>query len=143
MVRGNSADFPDQVLPYRPQYSFSTNLLEFGTLLEFNFLPYITGQDQWLKSTYIAGGIGYNFNLSAGNNFLSIPFGAGFKFNITSRLSAGMEWTYRKTFNDMIDNTESPLGKSFLHNNDWYSTYGLFITYKFFKFAADCPAYKK
>lgn len=142
MVRGNSEDFPDQVLPYRPEYSFSANLLEFATQLEFNFLPYLTGQDKWLNSTYIAGGIGYNFNISAGNNFLSIPFGAGFKINLSNRLSAGLEWTYRKTFNDQIDNLESPLGKSVLHNNDWYSTYGLFITYKFFKFAADCPVYK-
>jgi hypothetical protein len=143
MVRGNSADFPDQVLPYRPEYSFTTNMLEFATQVEFNFLPYITGQDRWLNSTFIAGGIGYTINVSPGNNFLSIPFGAGFKINLSDRLSAGLEWTYRKTFNDRIDNLESPLGKSVLHNNDWYSTYGLFITYKFFKFAADCPAYKK
>lgn len=142
-VRGNSSDFPDEVLPYRPEYSFTTNLLEFAAQTEFNFLPYITGQDRWLKSTYIAAGLGYTINVSPGNNFLSIPFGVGFKINLSDRLSAGLEWSYRKTFNDRIDNIESPLGHSILHNNDWYSTYGLFITYKFFKFAADCPTYKK
>jgi opacity protein-like surface antigen len=142
MVSGNSDDFPDQTLPYRPEHSFTSNLFEFASQLEFNFLPYISGQDKWMNSTYITGGIGYTLNVSAGNGFLSIPFGAGFKINITDRLSAGLEWTYRKTFNDKIDNLESPLGNSILHNNDWYSTYGLLITYKFFKFAADCPVYK-
>ena len=73
---------------------------------------------------------------------MTIPFGFGVKTNLTDRLSAGLEWSYRKTFYDKIDNVESPLGKSILHNNDWYSTYGLFITYKFVKFAADCPVYK-
>ena len=31
---------------------------------------------------------------------------------------------------------------SVIHNNDWYSFLGVFITYKFFNFAAECPAYK-
>jgi hypothetical protein len=36
---------------------------------------------------------------------------------------------------------ENQLGNTLLNNNDWYSFIGVFITYKFFKFAADCPAY--
>jgi hypothetical protein len=142
MLSGDTKDFPDDVLPYRPIASFSTNLLDFSSQLEFNFLPYITGAEKWLSSTYVAGGIGYTLNLSGNKNFMTVPFGIGCKTNITDRLSAGLEWSYRKTFNDKIDNLESPLGKSILHNNDWYSTYGLFITYKFVKFAADCPVYK-
>ena len=43
MLSGNTKDFPNQVLPYRPDASFSTNLLDFSSQLEFNFLPYITG----------------------------------------------------------------------------------------------------
>jgi opacity protein-like surface antigen len=142
MLSGNTKDFPDEVLIYRPVASFSTNLLDFSSQLEFNFIPYLTGGEKWLSSTYVAGGIGYTFNLTGDKNFMTIPFGFGFKTNITDRLSAGLEWMYRKTFYDRIDNLESPLGKSILHNNDWYSTYGLFITYKFVKFAADCPVYK-
>jgi hypothetical protein len=142
MLKGNSNDFPDQVLPYMPGSSFATNLIDFSSGLEFNFSPYITGTDEWLNSTYVVGGIGYTLNLSGGQNFVTVPFGFGFKININTRLSAGLEWCYRKTFYDGIDNLESPLGKSILHNNDWYSTYGLLITYKFVKFVADCPVYK-
>ena len=142
MLSGDTKDFPDQVLPYKPNYSFATNLLDFSSQLEFNFMPYITCTEKWMNSTYVAGGIGYTFNLSGNKNFMTIPFGFGFKINITDRLSTGLEWSYRKTFYDGIDNVQSPLGKSILHNNDWYSTYGLFITYKFVKFAAKCPVYK-
>jgi opacity protein-like surface antigen len=141
-LSGSANDFPNQVLSYKPGTSFSTNLFDFSTQLEINFLPYITGDKKWLCSTYVSGGIGYTINISGNKNFMTVPFGIGAKINITDRLSAGLEWSYRKTFFDRIDNYESPLGKSILHNNDWYSTYGLFITYKFVKFAADCPVYK-
>jgi hypothetical protein len=142
-LSGDEADFPDRIIPYPHRPSFTSNLLDFSSQLEFNFLPYITGEDKWLSSTYVAGGIGYSFGLSDIAGFMTIPFGVGAKINITERLSTGVEWSFRKTFYDRIDDVSSPMGNSTLHNNDWYSTFGLFITYKFFKFAADCPAYKR
>jgi hypothetical protein len=141
-LAASAADSRELRLPYPYNPSFSTNLLDFTGQIEFNFLPYITGEDKLVGSTYIAGGIGYALGLSNGISFLTIPFGIGAKFNITERLSTGIEWSYRKTFNDNIDNVTSPLGHSALHNNDWYSTFGLLITYKFVKFAADCAVYK-
>jgi hypothetical protein len=76
-------------------------------------------------------------------NLLSIPFGIGIKINVTKKITAGAEWSFRKSFNDRIDGLENPSGVySVIHNNDWYSFAGIFITYKFFNFAAECPAYK-
>ena len=64
--------------------------------------------------------------------------------NVAKRVTAGAEWSFRKSFNDRIDGLENPSGvHSVIHNNDWYSFMGIFITYKFFNFAGDCPAYKK
>ena len=75
--------------------------------------------------------------------YLSLPFGVGVKVNFPSRISAGAEWSFRKSFNDRIDGVENPSGlHSLIHNNDWYSFLGIFITFKFFNFAAECPAYK-
>ncbi len=140
-LRGSDQDFPDRYIPLRSPQSFSKQILDISGECEFNFLPYITGEDKWLYSTYVAGGIGTGIII--GNKpFLTIPFGVGFKVNLTTRLSAGCEWSFRKTFRDDIDNVENQLGNTLINNNDWYSFVGIFISYKFFKFAADCPAYK-
>ncbi len=139
-LKGNDNDFPSRVTPLRPRQSFNKQIVDFSGQLEFNFLPYITGEEKWLYSTYLAGGIGCA--LSIGNKpFITIPFGIGLKVNLTTRLSSGCEWSFRKTFRDDIDNVENQLGNTILNNNDWYSFIGIFISYKFFKFAADCPAY--
>ena len=137
-LKGDLSDFPDHsLLNVLPNRSFSRNFFDLTGQVEFNFLPYMTGLDEGMWSPYLAGGLGYATNVG-----LVIPFGAGFKINLTTRLSAGAEWSCRRTFTDNIDGVESFLGNTLLNNNDWYSVYGLFITYKFFKFAADCPAYK-
>ncbi len=141
-LTANQADEPNLVIPYGHATSFYTNLLDVTGQIEINFLPYVTGEESKTGTPYIAGGIGYALGLSNGISLLTIPFGLGYKYNVTKRLSAGLEWSYRKTFNDKIDDVVSPIGKSTLHNNDWYSTFGLLITYKFVKFAADCAAYK-
>ena len=137
-LRGNLSDFPNHLIPnVLPNRSFSRNLFDLTGQVEFNFLPYMTGDDEGMWSPYLAGGLGYATNIG-----LVIPFGVGAKLNLTTRLCAGIEWSCRRTFSDSIDGVESFLGNTLLNNNDWYSVYGLFITYKFFKFAADCPAYK-
>ena len=129
------------------QKSFSTSLLDASVQFEFNYLPYQKKKKKYDFTTYLSAGIGYssvlNSNVEA-NSHPTIPFGIGFKINLTDRMSAGSEWTFRKTFNDNVDgltNFNDPVVSSVLHNNDWYSFIGLFITYKFFKFAENCPVY--
>ncbi len=139
-LQGSDADFPDRVFTERNPTSFSAQLLDYNAQFEFNFLPYISGDDAWMHSLYVAGGLGYTLVLS-GSGTLNIPFGVGMKINLTDRLSLGGEWSFRKTFTDSLDGVESPLGRNLINNNDWYSSVGLFISYKFVKFAADCPVY--
>jgi opacity protein-like surface antigen len=97
-------------------------------------------------SPYVSAGIGYASALSSNVNAASattINFGVGFKYNLARRWSMGVEWTFRKTLNDMLDGTEN-IGADqgvFFHNSDWYSIVGLFITYKIFNWREDCPAY--
>ena len=143
-IKGSDFDFPKNYHPDRPSVSFSTSLLDLGSNIEFNFLPYIPTVNRLDYSTYITAGLGYSLILGStvnAKNTFTIPFGAGIKINISDRLSSGAELTFRKTFTDVLDGIGGPLEKSLIHNNDWYSFFGVFITYKFFKFAANCPAY--
>ncbi|MBN1599460.1 MAG: hypothetical protein JW894_14290 [Bacteroidales bacterium] len=137
-LKGSDDDF-DRINPDRPNRSFSAPVMDLAAQVEFNFFPYITGEKKWMYSPYLTGGLGFA-SISGMPQFM-IPFGLGFKINITDRLSSGLEWSFRKTFTDKIDTVESPLGNTLINNNDWYSFFGIFITYKFVKFAADCPAY--
>jgi hypothetical protein len=96
-LRGSDNDFPDRFLTDRAPVTFSTSIMDFSGQLEFNFMPYITGEERYLNSVYVAGGLGYTLFLGRGNSFI-IPFGAGFKINLSNRLSTGVEWSFRKTF---------------------------------------------
>jgi hypothetical protein len=146
-LSGSDLDFPEILHPDRPTTParFNTSLLDIAVQVEFNFLPYTPNVGKWDYTPYIATGIAGGLILSSdvdASNFLSFPISAGLKVNLTSRISAGAEWSFRKTFSDNVDGLENPSGvDSFLHNNDWYSSLGVFITFKFFNFAAKCPAY--
>jgi hypothetical protein len=145
---GSDTDFPRILHPDRPASpaSFQTSLVDLAVQVEFNFLPYTPGFANMNYTPYITTGISGALIVSAAqpsDNLISLPFGIGVKLNVSKRVTTGAEWTFRKTFNDRVDGLENPSGVySVLHNNDWYSFIGVFITYKFFNFAAECPAYK-
>jgi hypothetical protein len=142
-LSGNDLDFPKILHPDRPfrPAMFNTSLLDAALQIEFNFLPFTPNVGNWAYTPYISAGIAGAL-ITSSRNFASIPFGIGAKVNLTSRISAGAEWSFRKTFTDRIDGIRNPSETgSLLHNNDWYSFLGVFITFKFFNFAADCPAY--
>jgi hypothetical protein len=148
-LSGNDLDFPEIRHPDRPMSpaNFSTSLLDFAAQVEFNFLPFTPNTlGKWQYTPYISAGFAGSMTISSNVDvpaFLSFPFGLGVKVNLTSRLGAGAEWSFRKTFSDKIDGLENPSGvQSVFHNNDWYSFMGVFITYKFFNFAKTCPAYR-
>jgi hypothetical protein len=149
-IAGN--EDPDRNITKRPSPVNSTaSFINLAAQVEYNFFDYKTGQKPWLWTPYIFGGLGYSVMFASQitpsgvspNNHLTIPFGVGGKVNITRRLSAGMECSLNKCFSDRIDGVVSPLPDSekVMYGNDWYSFAGLFITYKFFKFADDCPVY--
>ncbi len=130
--------------------NFSVNLINLATQVEYNFFDYKTGDKPGFASPYIFGGFGYSLMLAAQTNtgispenHMTMPFGVGGKVNLTRRLSGGIEWSMNKSFSDRTDGVISPLPDSekLLYGNDWYSFLGLFFTYKFFKFADDCPVY--
>ncbi len=145
-VRGSDLDFPELLHPDRAflPVSFTTTMLDLNLQTEFNFLPFTPNVGKFKYTPYVSGGLGFTLAMSANtNHHFTFPFGVGVKFNLTSKISTGAEWSFRKSFTDHIDRVENPTGiQSLIHNNDWYSYLAVFITYKFFKFAEECPAYR-
>ena len=112
-------------------YSFKSPITELGAELEFNFLPFTTGDPKTPFTPYVFGGAAvFKFNPQGqiGNTWyalqplgtegqgtpltndkkykliqMSLPFGVGLKFNIAARIGVSLEWGFRKTFTDYLD----------------------------------------
>lgn len=141
-------------------HSFKKNVLDFSLQFEFNYFKYIVGDKPTPYSTYLFGGIGLQrFNYSQINGMIGeanygaestftettpvIPFGLGFKFNLSKRIGLGLETGFRKTFSDKLDNLDDPLSYTDsqgvvvkytdqYHNNDWAVYSGIHLVYKLY-----------
>ena len=132
-------DFSDRIYDVTASSSFNKYIFDAACQMEFNFMPYMPTMKKWEYTPYVSAGVGYFF---ISNIPVAIPFGAGLKINVTRTICAGVEWSFRKTFNDLIDDTRNATNiNSLINNNDWYSFLGIFVTYKFFNLMSDCPAY--
>lgn len=151
ILNGSDADFSEPENQLR-QASFSTSVIDVSAIVEFNFMSYTSSgfikknNERFTPFAFLGIGGNYVFNSSGYTNPLSIPFGLGLKYSIFERITLGLEWSFRKTFNDQIDgviNIQDSDNNPAIHNDDWYSFCGVFVTYKIFKEAIDCPAYLK
>jgi hypothetical protein len=116
--------------------SFRSQVIEFSTMLEFNFFNYEIGNPGTPITPYIFGGISlFRFNPKAnyfgewvplqplgtegqGSTVYSsrkeyslingaFPFGFGVKFHALGRLGFSLEWGLRKTFTDYLDDVST------------------------------------
>ncbi len=127
----------DLKIRYLPDRSleFTTELYEFATVFEFNFLPYFTGSLKNFFSPYIFGGAALfyarpqignsdlrDYGTEGQNNAaylqgeerpeysyfnFAIPFGIGVKYSFSKRVSTSLEWGIRKTFTDYLDDVST------------------------------------
>ena len=144
--KASDLDFHNEFQQTR-KMSFSATLLDFSGIYEFNFLPYKFKDRNIVFTPFLFGGLGYDFVLKTkyriGDHF-SIPFGFGVKYMATRGLTLGLEWSYRKTFQDKIDGVSdpgTPAENSIISNKDWYSFAGFFITFRLFDKTGNCPVY--
>ncbi|HET6559014.1 MAG TPA: DUF6089 family protein [Prolixibacteraceae bacterium] len=154
---GADGEFDNQLWTRNPEtgemvseWSFDKNVMDISLQFEWNFFKYIVGDKETPHSTYIFGGVGMqNYEFSdfyappGGPNSevaATIPFGLGFKFNLSRRIGLGFEGGLRKTFSDKLDNLDDPLGypssepkyTDSYHNNDWTAYAGIHLVYKLF-----------
>ena len=145
-IRADDLDF-DNILNQTRTATFVNNFYDISLQAEFNFLPFRSTIFTRPLSPYLTAGLSHTFirvSGESGTGFLNIPFGAGIKYGISRKITLGMEWILKKSFSDSIDGVKS-FGQfnspSLVHNNDWVSLAGIFITIKPFERRGDCPAY--
>ena len=112
------------------QLSFRSHILEGSLQLEWNILPFVPRSDSYRFAPYVFGGISvFNFDPQAEGpdgdmhslqplgtegqlidgddryslTQISIPFGVGFKYNLSNYWNIGLEVGGRKTFTDYLD----------------------------------------
>ncbi|MGL4364449.1 MAG: DUF6089 family protein [Bacteroidales bacterium] len=123
---------------------FNTMFFDADIRFELGFLPYdpfLVDRTTRAFSPYYSIGAGITYQSS--NPFFQIPMTFGIKYRLFYRLTATLEWTFRKTFNDRIDNWENIKTKTgmSINNNDWISFVGISLIYNLSD-KADCPAFK-
>jgi len=141
-LKGNDLDFRNEYQQMRAN-SFDCTVLDCSVGYEFNFSPYVINRFEKKHSTFIFASVGYSLKLSSStgiaSNHVTIPFGVGYKYRLSKIVTIGCEWGMRKAFSDKIDGIVKPGDSSLLHNNDWYSFAGIFMTFRVFEARAVCP----
>jgi hypothetical protein len=145
-VKASDRDFNNEFQQER-DISFSASLLDIDALYEFNFLPFHYRERRHSFSPFLFTGLGYELILVSTYNIpgeFVVPFGMGVKYLLNKRTTVGLEWSFRKTFQNQIDGVGNPGGiqyKSILNNNDWYSFAGFFISFRLFD-NGNCAVYQ-
>ncbi len=143
-LKGSYGDFDDtwsELIydnPLLKPNSFSTDINEFGTVIEYNFLRLTNMRKAKEWSPYISSGISLLFSNKLVQSYqVTAPLNIGVKANFNS-YSVGVEWSYRKTFVDDLDNWNDLDGKSeglarYMKNNDSYHYISVFLAIGFKK----------
>ncbi len=145
-IKASDLDF-NNILHQTRSAGFINNFYDLSLQGEFSFRPFRTTIFAKPFSTFITTGISYTFVQESNgtvSDYFNIPFGGGIKYGLSRRVTLGMEWILKKNFSDNIDGIKSFgqfQSRSLVHNNDWVSLAGFFITIKPFDRRGDCPAY--
>ena len=154
--------------------NFRSRIYDFHSVAEFNFVEYRIGHEKHYMSLYLFAGLGafyMNPQSNIGNGYqdlqslknegqsksyskiqISLPFGVGFKWNLTNNIGLAVEWGPRKTFTDYLDDVsgaypkagigsvfsnQSKNGAAFAgsmrgnpRTKDWFFYYGFTINFK-------------
>jgi hypothetical protein len=167
--------------------SFESNIFELAGGVEFNYMPFFLGSEKYRGTAYLLAQIGvFRMNpktelngdlielqplgtegqgsdLNNRKNYsltqLSIPLGVGMKFALGKKVAIGLEYGFRKTFTDYLDDVGSnsyvdvtelsaangPLAAALSNRSldgsrygkrgnestsDWYSFFGAMITFR-------------
>lgn len=132
----------DNVFP-GGEVKFGRMLYELGAQYECHFLAYGDGTGYKRShriAPYILAGVGMTYAPAPAKHVFtaSIPVGVGLKCKVAPRLNVGCELTWRFTFSDNLDVTNTtgadlndPYGidSGFMKNKDNYSFLSVFVTY--------------
>jgi len=131
--------------------NFSNSLNAFDICGEFNFFDLMqkpNNRNSKRYSTYVFAGLGtmiYPNDSSKTVTALSIPFGVGFKYKVSSRFNVNLQWNMRWIDSDDLEgvnelNNPHGLNGSNPFNKDFFSAITLGITFDFLKKPCDCKS---
>jgi len=150
-LSGDDKDFENGFQQIR-NHAFKTQIADVAVQPEFNFFQFVSKSKKIHFSPYVTAGVALLISPAGENESLfklAIPFGVGTKLNINDRFNVALEWSYRKTFTDYLDqlpgdyleNEYSERQKSYDPNKDWYSFFGVILSFRPFIGNGRCPAY--
>ena len=130
--------------------SFNTTILEAYGVFEFYFLDYKSKHSKVHWTPYLSLGLGVftYFGDAATSAEKSrfqpiIPFGIGFKYQLSKKIDIGIEASARATFFDYLDGIDGddPIGPEYLYGSkyefDTYYFVGFTLNYTFY--IIPCP----
>lgn len=148
--------------------NFSSHVAEASLLVDFHFFRFLPQRSRYSYTPYLFAGVGYidfypqwiepggvpgewdaiRNNVDNGDSWsISVPFGAGFKYNLRGPWTVGVEVGYRLTFTDYLDavsGSEPQQSERWLQGNgrphDSFMTAGFTISYTIFK--GGCPEWR-
>lgn len=151
-IRGKDSDYPSQAHGDRG-FEFTTPIYDLSATMEFEpwgHKRYSSGTFRRILSPYINAGIGLvsakpntfynetrnpNLTQQIGEDkandktmHLTIPFGAGIRYDLNKRLTLGAEGSFRLPFTDYLDGISKSANPD---ANDWYQTANLILGYRF------------
>ncbi len=150
-ISGNDSQSKRSKFEKSRNLSFKSPLLEGSQQLEFLFFNFKVMDLNQYYSPYLFTGFSFFFfkprPYGVEKKYLpissSIPFGAGLRIKLSHRFLVGVEWGYRKTFSDYLDDiskvypgTSNQRGDS--KNTDWYSFSMICLTIRFGEKPNDC-----
>ena len=141
-IAASASDFFD-TKPHLPNANVDHGIWDVLVSGEFNFLPYDPMERNEKPFTpFINAGMSMVFDEGFARPRFSGLFGAGIKHKLTQRLDIGGRWTFRKLFADDLENIEMlAQNGSMIHNNDWVSIMGIYLSYNISGMNTECPAY--
>jgi len=134
-VEGDDRNNPETSLRERNLH-FRSMVLEFGGMMEFNFMRFVAGSEHNRFTPFLFGGLSvFRFNPQASFRgewyslqplgtegqgttaypertaysltSVAIPFGLGVKFSLSQTTVVSFEWGMRKTFTDYLDDVST------------------------------------
>lgn len=154
--------------------NFRSRIYDAYAVSEFNFVDYRIGNDKHYFTMFIFAGLGgclmnpqtnrtgtyidLKDQKTEGNSYsryqITVPFGVGFKWNVTDNMGLGIEWGPRKMFTDYLDDVSTSypgIISSVLsgpgipgsmrgnpRSKDWYFFYGFTLNIKLPKINKEC-----
>jgi len=132
-----SLDIP---LAGHQQREFSSLITEMSGIVEYNFFDFRSMKpgEYYPVCPYLFGGLGFGTVIGGDHPaFVSIPLGAGVKFQVGDHLNLGVEVGARKSLTDLIDGVENADDFNSSSKQDWYYFSG--ITFSYTRYYQKCP----